>query len=408
MLQHIVLRKENTMRSPVTKICTAICLGFGFLVGVSSLPAVAQEYNNSSYDKIAALAKEAEGSPVSLTTNYWLAWTGAWDTVVMKETGLWKKWLPKGSEVTWVRNLQGPPVITDLIANKQQIGYLGDNPALVATTKRTLAPINLVAINETSPGHMCGSIIVRSDAPNFKNIQEAAKWLNGKVVAVPKGSCADRLGQYDFQKLGINVTWQQMQPEVCVTALQAKKVDAASLYEPHASKAVMDGFARYAISANAFGENDADGILMRKDFIDQHRTAAIAWLKADIEALYFMRDHPIKTVDYVKQGLPGYTRENLWNALYGARSAETGASNIALRGVMVFTPAARQLLERSYSFLHQINVVQQPQIPQDAIETDLVVEAFKELNLDPDKGLFEIPASDHNPFKGDDLIATQK
>ena len=63
-----------------------------------------------------AKATNAHGAPVEIKTNYWLAWTGAWDTVIMKEAKLWEKWLPKGSKVEWKRNLQGPPVITDLVA----------------------------------------------------------------------------------------------------------------------------------------------------------------------------------------------------------------------------------------------------------------------------------------------------
>ena len=367
-------------------------------------PATAAEYNNTDYKAIAAKAKQIDGPAIEISTNYWLAWTGAWDTVVMKETRLWEKWLPKGSKVEWKRNLQGPPVITDLVANKQQIGYIGDNPSLVATTRRELAPINIVAVNETSPGRMCGSLLVRADAPPFKDHREAMKWLNGKIVGVPKGSCADRLGQYMLKKEGINVTWQQMQPEVIVTSLQAKKIDAAALYEPHLSKAVFDKHARYAVSPAAFGENDANTVVMRKDFIEKNRPVAIAWLKANIEALYFMRDRPLETIEFVKKELPDYSRENLWFAIYGRPPVETGSATTALRAMMVLTPEVRDQLKRGYDFLHEIKVVQEPKLHPEALQDDLVIQAFKELGLDPTKGLFEIAATGQNPFKGDDLV----
>ncbi|MBX9811806.1 MAG: nitrate ABC transporter substrate-binding protein, partial [Burkholderiales bacterium] len=196
----------------------------------SALPVLAADNSAATWKSIAAKATNAHGAPVEIKTNYWLAWTGAWDTVIMKEAKLWEKWLPKGSKVEWKRNLQGPPVITDLVANKQQIGYIGDNPSIVATTKRNLAPISIVAVNEMSPGRMCGLVMVRADAPQFKDYREAVKWLNGKTVGVPKGSCADRLGQFIFRKEGVSVTWQQMQGEVIVTSLQAKRIDAAVLY----------------------------------------------------------------------------------------------------------------------------------------------------------------------------------
>jgi len=371
----------------------------------SALPVLAADNSAATWKSIAAKATNAHGAPVEIKTNYWLAWTGAWDTVIMKEAKLWEKWLPKGSKVEWKRNLQGPPVITDLVANKQQIGYIGDNPSIVATTKRNLAPISIVAVNEMSPGRMCGLVMVRADAPQFKDYREAVKWLNGKTVGVPKGSCADRLGQFIFRKEGVSVTWQQMQGEVIVTSLQAKRIDAAVLYEPHVSKAVFDGHARYAVSPAAYGEQDANAVLMRKDFIESNRAAAVAWLKANIEALYFLRDNPIETVNFVKKDLPEYSRENLWYAIYGRPPRTIGPAPVALRAEMALTPDARALLDRGYAFLREAKIVQDPAFHPEALRDDLVNQAFRELGLDPAKGLYELPVNDSNPFKGDELVA---
>ena len=65
-------------------------------------------------------------------------------------------------------------------------------PAVVATTKRSVAPINLVANTGMSPGQRCNVIMVRADAPKFTSPEEAIKWLDGKTVATPQGSCAHR------------------------------------------------------------------------------------------------------------------------------------------------------------------------------------------------------------------------
>lgn len=367
----------------------------------------AEEYNSATYDSIAAQAKQVSGPPLTITSNYWLAWTGAWDTVVMKETKLWEQWLPKGTKIEWRRNLQGPPVITDLLANKQQIGYIGDNPSIVSTTKREIHPLHIVGINAMSPSRMCGLLLVRKDAPNFSSTDEAFAWLRGKVVGVPKGSCADRLGQVMLKARGVDVTWQQMQAEVIVTSLQASKVDAAVVYEPHASKAVFDGYARYAISSAGFNESDANTIVMRGDFVEKNRAAAVAWLKANIQALYFLRDRPVETVNFVKKELPDYSREVLWHAIYANPPAATSPSRIGFQAPMVVQGEGMRLLERGYAFLKENKVVQDPTLHPQAIMPELAVQAFKELGLDPNKGLFEIVAADAsaNPFKGDELVA---
>lgn len=374
--------------------------------GLVFAPLAGASEAQATYEEIVAKRMQVEGDPIQINSNYWLAWTGAWDTVVMKETRNWEHWLPAGSSVSWKRNLQGPPVITDLLADKQQIGYIGDNPAIVSTTKRDIAPINLVAVNTTSPGRMCGHLVVRADAPDFASYKEAVAWLEGKTLGVPRGSCADRLGQAILKAEGVNVTWQQMQAEVIVTSLQAGKIDAAAVYEPHSSKAVFDGYAKYAISSNPYGELDADAIVMREDFIAEHRDVAKAWLKANIEALFFLRERPKEVIELVKKELPGYTKENLWQAIYGNLPEETGAGDTILTGQMSLTEDVRDMLLRGYSFLRSIDVVVEPEFAPGAIQDDLVTEAFTELGLDPTKPLFVLKESDFgsNPYKGDELL----
>ena len=47
------------------------------------------------------------------------------------------------------------------------------------------------------------SFLVRTDAPQFQSSEEAISWLNGKTVAVPKGSCTDRFAQAVFKRFKI-------------------------------------------------------------------------------------------------------------------------------------------------------------------------------------------------------------
>ncbi|MDO8298219.1 ABC transporter substrate-binding protein [Lacisediminimonas sp.] len=373
-------------------------------VGAQTAAAPAQAFNTSQYSAIAAKAAQAQGAPVVVQTNLFLGWTGAWDTVVMKQGNILEKWLPKGSTVEWKRNLQGPPVITDLLANKQNIAYLGDNPSIVATTRGTTVPLRIVAFNLISPGRMCGVLLVRSDAPPLNGPAEVFAWLKGKKVAVPKGSCADRTGQEMLKKAGINVEWMFNQAEVIVTNLQAKKVDAAFVYEPSAASAVKSGFARYVLSGYQYGLDDANTIIMRQDFIDKNRPAAIGWLKANIEALYFMRDNPIETVNLIKRELPDFDRETIWEAMYARMPASTGAGPIVNNAVMTITPQAMDLSNQVFAFLKSNNVVKGELAPG-AIDGTLVAQAFTELGLDPKKALFELrgglPAD--NPFLKDQL-----
>ena len=390
------------MKKPLFSRAGRLAQLFSLTFAVLAAPA-AMASSTVTYDSVAKLAKPVAGEPVEIKTNYFLAWTGAWDSVILREKELWKQWLPEGSTVEWKRNLVGPPVVTELLAGKQNIGYLGDNPAVASTTKRQLAEVNLVAINAVSPGRLCGNLMVSAKAPQFANPQETLKWLEGKTVGAPKGSCAERLALEVSKRSGVTFKMRALAPEVVITSLQAGKVDAAMIFEPYASKAVVDGVARFGLSAGHFGEFDANGVVMRRDFIDAHPEAAVAWLKADIQAMLFLRDYPIESIEIIKKELPEYSKENLWFALYGALPAETGAKPEGMSGAFAFTPTVNDLITRIAGFLHDSRLTQQADLPEGAVKPELVERALKELGLDPATALFTFNGSNDNPFKGDEL-----
>lgn len=372
------------------------------LVAALGMPALAQAAE-VTYESISALAKPADAAPVSVKTNYFLAWTGAWHSVILRDKELWKQWLPEGSMVEWKRNLVGPPVVTELLAGKQNIGYLGDNPGVASTTKRQIAELNIVGVNAMSPGRLCGNLMVRADAPEFASPEEALKWLDGKQVGAPKGSCAERLTLAMADKAGVSFRNKALAPEVGITSLQANKVDAVMMFEPYASKAVFDGVARYAVSSGTIDEQDGNIIVMRRDFIDQNPEAAKAWLKADIQAMLFLRDHPQESVDILKKELPQYTRENLWFALYGALPENTGADAEVMRGQFAFTPTVNDLLGRISTFLYESRLTREQNLPEGAVQPQLIEQALTELGLDPTKPLYSVNGSTANPYNGDEL-----
>src|SRR5256885_16541150 len=65
-------------------------------------------------------------------------------------------------------------------------------------------------------------------SPQFKNDQEAIRWLDGKTVAVPKGSCTDRFAQATFKKFSIQPKeYLNQNIEVITSNFRAGKLDAA-------------------------------------------------------------------------------------------------------------------------------------------------------------------------------------
>src|SRR5215475_8145358 len=155
-----------------------------------ALPAAAQQ----DYGK--------PGQPVKLVVGYQPYYTQSWSGLVMRGKKFYEKYLPKGSEVEFQVGLQGAIIVNNMLAGKQYIGYMGDMPSIVSTTKTEVADVRLVAVLGLG-FDQCNIFLARNDAPKFKDATEALKWLDGKTVAVPKGSCTDRYARATFKKLSI-------------------------------------------------------------------------------------------------------------------------------------------------------------------------------------------------------------
>ncbi|MCB2227999.1 MAG: ABC transporter substrate-binding protein [Desulfarculaceae bacterium] len=327
-----------------------------------------------------APAQAAE--PVEITYGYHPYWTGGWSGVVIKQMGLWKKYLPKGSKVNFEAHLTGPPMVNALLADKMQVGTMGDMPSLVATTKKKQGDIRLVSVPMISNGQNCNLIVVRKDAPNFKTPEEAIKWMNGKLVAVHRGTCANRFFESVLKKNKVKPKrLQYMTIEVIASSFEAGKIDAAAMWEPHARKVVEQGFAKYAATGSPYKELDANFTLMRQDFIENHPEAAKGWMKAEIEALKIMEKDPMAVAAMVMKETQGYTPKILWKALYERHPDSAGGDDIVYVGEMVFSPRVLDLMKKGYEFLHSIKVLKSGDIPKNAINEGPVTEAMKEMGV---------------------------
>ena len=323
------------------------------------------------------------GKPANITVGFFPTWVGGWSGVVIKHRELWKKYLPAGSKVDWDIQVVGPPIVANLMANKSQIGYMGDMPALVATTKRSIADLRIVEINLFSDtGQICSCMLVRSDAPQFKDIDEAIRWLDGKKIGISgKGSCGDRFVSSLVRKTNIKPDVQYLDPTIIKTSLQAKKIDAAQSFQPHVAQIMNHGFGRLIFTGSKWAAQDANFILMRKDFIDQYPEAAKGWVKADIEALEFIMKNPYETVKMVAQELPGFTTKDLWMALYGHYPENTGSMETNVIAQVGFDKNVMEFIDESFKFLHSRGAITIDKPLPGAIHTDLVDTAIKEMKV---------------------------
>jgi NitT/TauT family transport system substrate-binding protein len=326
----------------------------------------------------AALAQDAAdfgkpGEKVTLTVGYQPYYTEAWSALVMKAKGFWKKYLPAGSEVDFEPGLQGSVLVGQMIAGKQQIAYMGDMPAIIASARPQVADIRIIAALGTSQ-QQCNVFLVRKDAPDFKSAEEAIKWLNGKVVASPQGSCTDRFARKVFQKLSVKPDKYFNQGGDQIAAnFKAGKLDAAVVWEPIAAKLIDDGLARRAASGVNFNETDAGFLVMRHDLAAARPDVEKAWLEAELDAQMFLADpkNATEITAIAAAEATGYPRKVLWNALYGDYPAALGGSADRLTFDYVLTDKVKAQLAEATAFLFDLKRVPAQTLRQDALADDV-------------------------------------
>jgi NitT/TauT family transport system substrate-binding protein len=323
------------------------------------------------------------GTPVKLVVGYQPYYTESWSGLVMRGKKFYEKYLPKGSEVEFQVGLQGAIIVNNMLAGKQHVGYMGDMPAIVSTTKQDVADVRLVAVVGLG-FDQCNIFLARNDAPKFKDATEALKWLDGKTVAVPKGSCTDRYAQATFKKLNVNPKeYLNQNIEVITSNFRAGKLDGAVIWEPTASRLVQEGLARRVASGVSVKENDGGFLAMRADLIKQRPDVVKAWLEAELDAQLFLADpkNSAEIVKMAKEQTTGFSERVLWYSLYGTYDPSAGGSPVRAYLPYTFTPDTRELISRASEFLFSIKSINVEKLRADAIEPQWTEEILKARGL---------------------------
>ena len=214
--------------------------------------------------------------------------TISYQAIVNEELGLWKKYVPPGTQIEFEGALQGTVIANAMLAGKAQVGYMSIMPATILSSKPELAEIKIVASLGMSEGTRCSIVLVRKDAPQFKSTEDLAKWMNGKIVAAPKGSASDQYLLKFFEKYNVKPKeYLNQSIEVIATNFRIGKLDAASLWEPTLSRVAADvgeGYARIAADGRAADNPDLGILVMRKDFMDKYPAVAKGYLRSELEA----------------------------------------------------------------------------------------------------------------------------
>lgn len=229
--------------------------------------------------------------------------------IVIEKLGLLEKYLPKTGKyaniefkLDWQNSTSGPPITNGMIADRIQIGMMGDYPLLVngatfqaghATRSKLIA---IIAYNLHGAGN---GVVVHKDSPYFELAD-----LKGKKISVPFGSAAhgmvlkameDRGWKEDFWELA------SQSPEVGSTNLQERKIDAHADFVPFMELLPFRGYARKIFDGVETKLPTMHGIVVRQDFAEKYPEVVVAYLKALLDANDWVRKNPKLAAEKIEE-----------------------------------------------------------------------------------------------------------
>lgn len=334
------------------------------------------------------------GEPIHLTIAHPCCYAEVWSVFANSGKDLWKKYLPAGSTVDYLVGLQGAVVVNQMLAGKADIGYMGDLPAFTATTKTQASDVRIVASTAMSYDQ-CYIFLVRKDAPDFKDSDEALKWANGKTVSTPKGSCTDDFVQKLFKRTNTTPeSYLSQNIEVISSGFKSGRLDAAAVWEPNASQLVQEGLARRVASGKTINEKGGGFIVMQADLINQRPDVVKAWLEAELDAQLWISDpaNAKEMINIVKSKVTGFSDKGLFDAIYGAYPAKDGGSDVRLYFPYTITPEVTDLISRGVDFLKTNKVINVDKLRDDAVMPSFTQEILKERGLKSPVGFVKAQA----------------
>jgi NitT/TauT family transport system substrate-binding protein len=296
--------------------------------------------------------------------------------------------MPAGTELEFSPALQGSIVANNMLAGKAVAGYMSIMPATILASKDDQAEIKIVASLGMSEGTRCSLVLVRKDAPEFKNNEELARWLDGKAIAAPKGSASDQFLRKFFEKYNVKPgEYLNQSIEVIATNFRIGKLDAASAWEPTVSRIadnVGEGYVRIAADGSSAENYDLGILVLRNDFIKEHPEAAKGYIRSELEAQRYLLDpaNQEKVIEMVSKYATGIPKKVLWYSIYG--QVPTNREN-PVREWKSFYFNAKELanIKAVAPFLYKEKVIAVPELKDWVVDDSLAREVFKEAGYTP-------------------------
>lgn len=303
--------------------------------------------------------------------------------IILKELGFFEKRLPHTGKyqnatyaISWESSTSGPPITNGMMANKLQLGMMGDYPLLVngATGQDTKNETQLVAVIAYNAYGGGNGIVVPKDSPYYELSD-----LRGKNVSVPFGSAAHGMMLAALEAHGLQPDFWSLvsqSPEIGSTNLAERRIDAHGDFVPYAELLPFRGIARKIYDGAETKHPTFHGVVARKDFAERYPELVVAYIEALMDANAWVRRDPRLAASRIEE----------WTHI----EKEVAYMFLGPSGVHTLDPTLKpqwlSALKDDYGVLQRLKMIK-PLDLSSWVNDRYVRKAFSELGLDYEKQL---------------------
>ncbi|MET8871234.1 ABC transporter substrate-binding protein [Nocardia sp. NPDC004604] len=207
-------------------------------------------------------------------------------------------------QVEWQDYDTGAPITAQMLAEKIDIGSMGDYPLLIngsRTRANDRAETALVSVTGYNPKGALNMVVVPQDSTANTIGELAGQKISASVGSAGHGTLVQALSRVGVDPAkGVEVLNQQ--PQVGATALESHQVGALAQFVAWPGLLVFQNKAKLLYDGAELGVPTFHGVVARRSYTADHPEVLQAFLAAQLDATKFLNDKPFEAAKIVADG----------------------------------------------------------------------------------------------------------
>ncbi|MEU0543579.1 ABC transporter substrate-binding protein [Nocardia sp. NPDC005978] len=206
-------------------------------------------------------------------------------------------------QVEWQDYDTGAPITAQMVAEKIDIGSMGDYPLLIngsRTQANERSRTELVSITGYNPKGALNMVVVAPDSPARTINDLAGQKVSASVGSAGHGTLVQALTRAGIDpKTGVEVLNQQ--PQVGASALESGQVAGLSQFVAWPGLLVFQNKAKLLYDGAELNVPTFHGVVARRDYAKNHPEVLDAFLRAQLDATDFIHTEPLEAARLVAE-----------------------------------------------------------------------------------------------------------